>query len=131
MSAVALEPRAVFELLATKVERYLTSGQPEDVLRIEMAEAVTEAWMVLRPNDPPPWRFDVPEVPAHVTALRSEQPHGRMWFRTAAPKDGEGLPGSWWIPVRRRKHDPGPVMHITDLATYAPLVECEDPRVTP
>jgi hypothetical protein len=79
---------------------------------------------------PAPWRFDVPEVPAHVTALRSEQPHGRMWFRTAAPMDGEGLAGSWWIPVRRRKHDPGPVMHITDLATYAPLVECEDPRGT-
>lgn len=63
----------------------------------------------------PPWRFDVPEVPAHVTALRDCD--GTMWVRD------EAEPGNWYmrygLPIGRPYHE---------VLRYAPLVECEDPR---
>ncbi len=60
-----------------------------------------------------PWRFDVPEVPAHVTAIKDCD--GDVWLRLAPNKWG----ASAW---------PGDARSFADLLDYAPLVECEDPR---
>jgi len=64
---------------------------------------------------PTPWRFDVPEVPARVTAFRDA--HGSIWVRTAA---------GWW----RLLDDPLDVIGkpLAWVLQYAPLMECEDPR---
>lgn len=65
--------------------------------------------------DGQPWRFDVPEVPAHVTALRDSD--GDVWLRLARNKWSAQ---SW----------PGDDRAFADLLDYAPLVECPDPRGT-
>lgn len=122
VSAVDLEPRAVLELLATKVEQYLTSGRQEDLLRIEMAEAVTEAWMVLRPNEPPPWRFDVPPVPDHVMAMTGPGDGGpRVWVR------GQRRRWAEW-PLTDEPDEWISFVEVIYRTGYGGLVECPDPR---
>ena len=61
------------------------------------------------------WRFDVPEVPEHVAALRDKD--GDVWLRLARNKWSAQ---SW----------PGDSRTMADLLDYAPLVECPDPRGT-
>lgn len=61
----------------------------------------------------PPWRFDVPEVPARVTAV--EDGMGWTWVRDGAAWLLWGRPASYRIYDR-------------DLIGRLPLVECEDPR---
>jgi hypothetical protein len=68
-----------------------------------------------------PWRFDVPEVPAHVTAMEVE---GCLIVRVL---DMLNVPGGWW----KQRFSDGTVDNAKPLSVwlqYAPLVECEDPR---
>jgi len=67
---------------------------------------------------PEPWRFDVPEVPARVTALKGR--YGNVWVRAEdgywnrwSALQGKVAPG--WRPVEA-------------IFEEAPLVECPDPR---
>lgn len=71
----------------------------------------------------PLWRFDVPEVPAHVTALQSVERiyelDDHRWVR---------MPGDRWAPVWPDGRIGTARLSLIALAAYAPLVECEDPR---
>jgi hypothetical protein len=103
----------------------------------EMAAWQQRNWTLVKLPDHPhvpveanaePWRFDVPEVPAHVTALRSinesrEVDHC-VWVRV---EDAWALEDRWaqlfpdgYIGTAR--------LSLLALAAYAPLVECPDPR---
>lgn len=72
-----------------------------------------------------PWRFDVPEVPDSVTALRDRD--GDVWLRQEWPRGFAKWPGTWWA-CQHADGDVGPTAHFTDIVSHAPLVECEDPR---
>lgn len=63
----------------------------------------------------PLWRFDVPEIPARVTAV--EDGMGWTWVRDGAAWVLWGRPASYRVYDR-------------DLIVRLPLVECEDPRGT-
>jgi hypothetical protein len=70
---------------------------------------------------PTPWRFDVPEVPARVTAMEVE---GCLIVRVP---DMPSAPGGWW----KQRFSDGTVDNAKPLSTwlqFAPLVECPDPR---
>lgn len=62
------------------------------------------------------WRFDVPEVPAHVTAVKDYE--GEVFVRD--PHDD----GCW----RRAGHPDSYRLSTNQLLLFFPLVECEDPR---
>jgi hypothetical protein len=62
----------------------------------------------------PAWRFDVPEVPPRVTAIRDCD--GDVWLRT----------GDFWCLTSDRPGRPG--SDFRDVLPHGPLVECEDPR---
>lgn len=64
----------------------------------------------------PPWKFDVPEVPAHVTALKDRV--GWLWVRE----------GAGWVLWRGSPGTGAYRLYGGDLLARAPLVECEDPR---
>lgn len=64
-------------------------------------------------SEPAPWRFDVPEVPDSVTALRDRD--GDVWLRLSGQK---WSPASW----------PGDGRPFADLMEHAPLEEHPDPR---
>lgn len=63
-----------------------------------------------------PWRFDVPEVPAHVTALKDAG--GTVWLR---------LPDDTWTANEYVRTVGARFTHMADSARM-PLVECPDPR---
>jgi hypothetical protein len=70
-----------------------------------------------------PWRFDVPEVPAHVTAMEVE---GCLIVRVPGMPS---VPGGWW----KQRFSDGTVDNAKPLSVwlqFAPLVECPDPRAT-
>jgi hypothetical protein len=77
--------------------------------------------------EPALWRFDVPEVPPHVTALSGA--HDTTWLRIEAPRGFNAWPGSWWAAWLGEGRI-GPVAHFTDIVSHVPLVECPDPRRT-
>lgn len=77
--------------------------------------------------DDGPWHLDVPVVPEHVTAMEGRFTDGRLWLRVGAPKGFDDWGGSWWA-CQMRDGELGPVVHITDVTPYAPLVEHPDPR---
>lgn len=61
--------------------------------------------------DPEPWRFDVPEVPASVTALQSSVA-GRLLVRSAAPKGFDNYPRQLvGVPTRQRSARSGRAHH--------------------
>lgn len=67
------------------------------------------------------WRFDVPEVPPGVTALKVE---GCLIVRVP---DMPSVPGGWW----KQRFSDGTVDNAKPLSVwlqFAPLVECPDPR---
>lgn len=70
-----------------------------------------------------PWRFDVPEVPDSVTAIKGETDvREHIFVRLSA---------GWW-----RQWSPqasclvGEPLPTREILEYAPLVKCEDPRGT-
>lgn len=85
----------------------------------ELRSALVELIAGLSPG---PWRFDVPEVPAHVTAV--EDHRGWVWVRD----------GAVWLVWREATVIPAGTgafayrLHDGDLIARAPLVECPDPR---
>lgn len=74
---------------------------------------------------PAPWRFDVPEVPDSVTALRDRD--GDVWLRQEWPRGFAKWPGTWWA-CQHADGDVGPTAHFTDIVSHAPLEEHPDPR---
>lgn len=71
------------------------------------------------------WRWDVPHVPARVTALSGVQE--TLWLRQEAPRGFAKWPGSWWA-SQHADGSVGPTAHLTDIVSHAPLVEAVDPR---
>lgn len=63
----------------------------------------------------PPWRLDVPEVPAHVTALKDG--NGTIWIRV--PEVDR------WA---RWQVEDAHLYALRELLVFGPLVECPDPR---
>ncbi len=74
------------------------------------------------PPPRPPWRFDVPAIPAHVTAVQDDD--GDLYVRHADNPDR----WSRWLAALG---DHARITVSTKGLLFAlPLVECEDPRST-
>ena len=87
-------------------------GEPSEEQAARLLAALT----------PAPWRFDVPEVPAHVTCFQDAA--RLVWVRLI---DDPPFWGQWWGGTRglgSRRLRIGEAINFCTL----PLVECEDPR---
>lgn len=69
---------------------------------------------------PAPWRFDVPEVPDSVTAIKDSA--GDVWLLVR--------PGRWADAERVVRGAAYSDHDLVELLECPPLVECEDPRGT-
>jgi hypothetical protein len=107
---------------------FLVAGHPGEHsgAPAEVDWSPERAWMLaakhgLPGGDPGPWRFDVPEVPDHITAL---EVGGCLIVRVL---DMLNVPGGWW----KQRFSDGTVDNAKPLSVwlqFAPLVECPDPR---
>lgn len=86
-----------------------------------MHSCVCGTYLVGDGGRPGPWRFDVPEVPDSVTAIKGETDvREHIFVRLSA-----GWWRQWSTQASCLVGEPLPTREILE---YAPLVECEDPR---
>lgn len=86
---------------------------PEDMAEVTVRRMREQNWRVVAPGET--WRFELPDVPEHVTALVDRD--GDVWLRHGRHK---WTPAGW----------PNDSRPFADMLDFVPLVECEDLRGT-